>query len=166
MAIPLRERETRRAAWEGGRAADGPAGIDELILDKFKTVPPGRDTGLIGVWAQLRRVGVRLVRALLLWDSVPATDVQVDIMRLERSFHHLFSLRIRCEVPIRINHVVELNENILVANLWGIVGIVGIEETDRLAGPDVRVSFVHLPDLQDSILIVVMNRCADDHCCP
>ena len=146
------------------------AGIDELVLDKFKAVPPGRDSELIGVGAELRRIGIRLIGARLFWDSVPATDVQVDVMRLERIFHHLYSLRIRrevpCQAPILFNHVVELDENILVAKLRGIGRNGEIGETHRLAGSDIGVSLVLLPNLQDSILVVVINRCADDHCSP
>ena len=169
MAIPLCDRETRRTVCGWGRScagADVAVGIDELILDEFKTVRPGGDSGLIRVWAELRRRSFQIVGARWLLDSVLVSDVQVDVMREECTFHRAFNARLRCVISrgSGINHdVIELYENIL---LVGPRGIVGIGERHKLAGSHVRVSLVLLPYLQKAILVVVMNCCGDDHCAP
>src|SRR6266403_3429297 len=108
MAIPLRYRETRYATCIVG-AADGPGRcVNELILEKFKTVRPGSDPGLmIRVCAELRWRRVEIVGALWLLDSVLVSDVKVDVVvvRVERSFHQAFNARLaqvvryRCKIP-------------------------------------------------------------------
>jgi hypothetical protein len=78
----------------------------------------------------------------------------------ESVFHHAYSSRVRCEIAVRINHVIHLSVNVLLASR-GL--IISVGEGHELPRHDIRIASVGLPDLQNTILVVVMNRCADDH---
>jgi hypothetical protein len=62
--------------------------VKRLILEQFKTIPPGGDSGLIRVWAERSIAARRAIGDRWLWDSVLLGDVQVDVVREERVMHH------------------------------------------------------------------------------
>src|SRR6266478_7843639 len=181
MAIPLCDREAPQAWGVRGALAgfliDGLIVNKPLILDKFKTVSPSRDSDLVNIWAVVRQRQVkRLVGAHRLLDNVGTRhqrismrDMQMDVVRAESALHHAYGSRRGCEIVpairIDINHVIHLNENILLASCGRIIRVgQGYELPRRYIRIAWEVGI--LPDRRNTIPAVVMNRCAEDHRAP
>src|SRR6266436_7388272 len=163
MAIPLCDREAPQAWGVRGALAgfliDGLIVNKPLILDKFNAVSPSRDSDLVNIWAVVRQRQVkRLVGAHRLLDNVGTRhqrismlDMQMDVVRAESALHHAYGSRGGCEIAIRINDVIHLNENILLASFGRIISVV---EGHDLPRRGIRIAFVGLPDRGDTILVV------------